>query len=189
MTCNFKFHSMIIICAIPSCSFFSSPSFNSFFRLSTVNSAIMTHSSEQNIVSSNFLIDQTAQPPGDQHQDTNDRLAVPANLLVPHITDRTVDHHQGKILKLFFIQFSIRCRFNFNRRLFSLLGTRMSETIDQPTVAAKSLIPQSAEPEADHHQGIIFKPLFIQVSIGTVITDVNDQPDGPADLVTLPSSQ
>ncbi|MFS7998705.1 hypothetical protein Hanom_Chr12g01157071 [Helianthus anomalus] len=68
MTCNFKFHSIILICAISSCSFFSSPSFNSFFRLSIGNSAIMTHSSEQNIVSSNFLTDQTAQPPGDQHQ-------------------------------------------------------------------------------------------------------------------------
>ncbi|KAF5757818.1 hypothetical protein HanXRQr2_Chr17g0831261 [Helianthus annuus] len=36
----------------------------------------MTHSSEQNIVSSNCLIDQTVQPPGDQHQDTNDQIVV-----------------------------------------------------------------------------------------------------------------
>ncbi|MFS7957363.1 hypothetical protein Hanom_Chr07g00665501 [Helianthus anomalus] len=108
----------------------------------------MTHSSEHNIVSLNFLIDQTAEPPGDHHQVTNDQLAVPANLVVPQITDRAVEHHQGKMLKLCFIQ-----------------GTCMSETIDQPTVAARSLIPQSAAPEADHHQGIIIKPLFIQVSI------------------------
>ncbi|KAJ0463021.1 hypothetical protein HanRHA438_Chr14g0634861 [Helianthus annuus] len=86
----------------------------------------MTHSTDQNIISANLLIHETAQRPGEQHHDTNDHLDARANLLVPRSNDQAVDRHEE--------------------------GTRMSETIDQPNIAAKLLIPQSAEPEEDNHQ-------------------------------------
>ncbi|XP_021991431.1 protein FAR1-RELATED SEQUENCE 5-like [Helianthus annuus] len=105
----------------------------------------MTHSTDQNIISANLLIHETAQRPGEQHHDKNDHIDAQANLLVPRSNDQAADRHEE--------------------------GTRMSETIDQPNVADKLLIPQSAEPEPDNHQ------------------DANEQPDGPADLVTHLSNQ
>ncbi|XP_022003594.1 protein FAR1-RELATED SEQUENCE 5-like [Helianthus annuus] len=110
----------------------------------------MTHSTDQNIISANLLIHETAQRPGEQHHDTNDHLDVRANLLVPRSNDQAVDRHEE--------------------------GTHMSETIDQPNVAAKLLIPQSAEPEADNHQESIASNVYHSPN-GTKYWTPNVPPD------------
>ncbi|MFS7933359.1 hypothetical protein Hanom_Chr04g00378801 [Helianthus anomalus] len=109
---------------------------------------------------------------------TNDQHVISANLLIHQSSQRPGLQHQE--------------------------DTLLTETNDQPNVAAIFEIPQSSEPARDHHQGIIFKQLFIQISIecrcsvlknyifftkGTRIIDMNKEPDVPTNLLTHPSSE
>ncbi|MFS8030978.1 hypothetical protein Hanom_Chr17g01540361 [Helianthus anomalus] len=100
--------------------------------------------------------------------DSNDQLDVATSLFVPQSTERAEDHHQE--------------------------DTLLTETNNQPNVAAIFEIPHSSESAGDHHQGIflnncLYKSVLSVAVVGTRITDMNEQPDGPANLLTHPSSE
>ncbi|KAJ0915130.1 hypothetical protein HanPSC8_Chr06g0246421 [Helianthus annuus] len=122
----------------------------------------------------------------------NDQHVISANLLIHQSSQRPGLQHQE--------------------------DTLLTETDDQPNVAAIFEIPQSSEPVGDHHQCIFLNnclyKLVLSVAVavihsciiyflcifivlknyiflteGTRITDMNEQPDGPANLLTHLSSE
>ncbi|MFS8008604.1 hypothetical protein Hanom_Chr14g01274751 [Helianthus anomalus] len=100
--------------------------------------------------------------------DSNDEPDVATNLFVPQSTERVVDHHQE--------------------------DTLLIEKNDQPNVASIFEVPRSSEPVGDHHQCIflnncLYKSELSVAVVGTHITDMNEQPGGPANLLTYPSSE
>ncbi|MFS7928923.1 hypothetical protein Hanom_Chr04g00326491 [Helianthus anomalus] len=92
---------------------------------STEDLLIMTHTNDQHVASTNLLMHQNSERTGQQQQDSNRRLDVATNLLIPRSTERAPE------------------------------GTLWMDTNDPPEVAAKMLIAQSSERAGDNQHSLV----------------------------------